>query len=130
MELIDIFNVGGAVSSFKIEESIFLKGRIYKQMAKKRTSENELVVSPAAAPVPARRKTTAASHKKHKPAISVAEPLAEPAAPPAATYDPTHEEISALAYTYWVARGRQGGCAEEDWLRAEIELRASRAVSA
>jgi Protein of unknown function (DUF2934) len=35
----------------------------------------------------------------------------------------THEQISALAYSYWEARGRQGGSPEEDWLRAETELR-------
>lgn len=35
---------------------------------------------------------------------------------------PTHEEIAALAYTYWETRGRQHGSALEDWLRAEREL--------
>ena len=33
------------------------------------------------------------------------------------------EEIAYLAYTYWEARGRQGGSPEEDWFRAEQELR-------
>jgi hypothetical protein len=36
---------------------------------------------------------------------------------------PGHEEIARLAYSYWEARGRQGGEAAEDWLRAERELR-------
>jgi hypothetical protein len=36
---------------------------------------------------------------------------------------PTHREIAALAYSYWEARGRQGGSPTEDWLRAERELR-------
>ncbi|MBZ5576886.1 MAG: DUF2934 domain-containing protein [Acidobacteriia bacterium] len=31
-------------------------------------------------------------------------------------------EIARLAYSYWEARGCQGGSAEEDWLRAENEL--------
>jgi hypothetical protein len=35
---------------------------------------------------------------------------------------PAHKEIAELAYSYWEARGRQGGSAEEDWLRAEREL--------
>jgi hypothetical protein len=35
---------------------------------------------------------------------------------------PTREEIAARAYSYWDARGRQGGSSEEDWLRAEREL--------
>jgi hypothetical protein len=36
---------------------------------------------------------------------------------------PTREQIAALAYSYWEARGRRGGSPEEDWLRAEQELR-------
>jgi hypothetical protein len=38
----------------------------------------------------------------------------------------SREEISKLAYSYWEARGYAGGSAEEDWLRAEGELRAQR----
>jgi hypothetical protein len=89
-------------------------------MAKKRTSENELVVSPGAKSVPARRKT-AVPHKTH-PANVVTETLAEPVAPPVAAYKPTREDIAALAYSYWVARGFEAGSPEEDWLRAEHEL--------
>ena len=40
---------------------------------------------------------------------------------------PSHDEIAVLAYSYWDARGRQGGSAEEDWLQAERELRGQRA---
>lgn len=36
---------------------------------------------------------------------------------------PTHEEVSALAHRYWIERGRQDGYHEQDWLRAEEELR-------
>jgi hypothetical protein len=39
-------------------------------------------------------------------------------------YAPAADEIAALAYTYWAGRGCQGGSPEEDWLRAEQELRA------
>lgn len=35
---------------------------------------------------------------------------------------PSTQEVAALAYTYWEARGCQGGSPEEDWLRAEQEL--------
>jgi hypothetical protein len=35
---------------------------------------------------------------------------------------PSHDEIAALAYSYWEAGGRQGGSQCEDWLRAEREL--------
>lgn len=33
------------------------------------------------------------------------------------------DAIAALAYSYWEARGCQGGSPEEDWFRAERELR-------
>ena len=36
---------------------------------------------------------------------------------------PSHDEIAALAHSYWEARGRQGGSPLEDWFRAERELR-------
>ena len=36
-----------------------------------------------------------------------------------------HEVISRLAFSYWEARGFQGGSAEEDWLRAEGEIQLS-----
>jgi hypothetical protein len=39
---------------------------------------------------------------------------------------PSHEDIAALAYSYWEARGFQGGSPEEDWLRAEQQLRNDR----
>lgn len=45
---------------------------------------------------------------------------------PAAARTPTREEIAALAYSYWEARGCQGGSPLEDWLRAERELQAGR----
>jgi len=40
--------------------------------------------------------------------------------------NPSHEDIAALAYSYWEARGFQGGSPEEDWFRAEQELRGGR----
>jgi len=42
---------------------------------------------------------------------------------PAVDDSPSHDEIAALAYSYWEARGHQGGSPEEDWFRAEQELR-------
>ncbi len=35
-----------------------------------------------------------------------------------------HEKVALLAYSYWEKRGRQGGTPEEDWYRAEKEVRA------
>lgn len=96
-------------------------------MARKRTSETELAVSQNTAAAPARRKTASPQRKKHTPVTAVAETVAEPAKEfggiaAASAYQPTHEDIAALAYSYWVARGYQGGTPEEDWLRAEQEL--------
>jgi len=42
--------------------------------------------------------------------------------------DPLHESIARLAYALWEARGCQGGTPEEDWFRAELEIRASLAA--
>ena len=40
-----------------------------------------------------------------------------------------HEAIQA-SYSYWEARGFQGGSAEEDWLRAEAEIQLERCANA
>lgn len=37
---------------------------------------------------------------------------------------PDREEIARLAYSCWEARGGDGGSPEDDWFRAERELRA------
>jgi hypothetical protein len=92
-------------------------------MAKKRTSESELVASTGATPVPARRRTDAASHKTRTPAMSGAEPIMAALAVSTPVSGPTHDQIASLAYSYWAARGFQHGSAEEDWQRAEDELR-------
>jgi hypothetical protein len=42
---------------------------------------------------------------------------------------PTSEEISALAYEYWVAKGYPTGSHEEDWRQAEEELVARRRLT-
>jgi hypothetical protein len=36
----------------------------------------------------------------------------------------TPQDIARLAHSYWEARGGIGGSPEEDWLRAEQELKA------
>ena len=41
----------------------------------------------------------------------------------------SQEEIAQLAYSFWEARGYQGGSPEEDWQRAEEQLR-ERALAA
>lgn len=41
----------------------------------------------------------------------------------AAATMPSREEIEKLAQNYWAQRGYQDGYAEQDWFRAEQELR-------
>jgi len=38
------------------------------------------------------------------------------------------KEIEELAYFFWEERGCQGGSAEDDWIRAEAEVRNRRSV--
>jgi len=44
------------------------------------------------------------------------------------THNLRHEEIALRAYRLWEARGCPIGSPEEDWLRAEEEIRGERAV--
>ena len=37
--------------------------------------------------------------------------------------DPNESEVAQLAYSYWEARGGEGGSPWEDWFRAERELK-------
>jgi hypothetical protein len=73
-------------------------------------------VTPKARTKAARAPETAtpAPHR-HKKATPVA----------AASPDPIvdTDEIATLAFSYWESRGYQGGSPEEDWFRAETELR-------
>ncbi len=106
-------------------------------MASKRSTGSESVVSAGAVPARGTRVT-----RKHKSApvaetsetAIVTSPAAEatvqsPAKDPVPS--PTfEEEIARLAYSFWEARGYQGGSPEDDWLRAEGELRSARLTSA
>jgi len=98
-------------------------------MPTNRTKENDIVL-PAASAAARRKTSTPAPRAKHSLNRSAATPetvaieqVDEMVAvdPP---FAPTESEIAALAYTYWAGRGCQGGSPEEDWLRAENELRA------
>jgi hypothetical protein len=96
-------------------------------MARKRNPENAVVASSGTAAAPARRKI-AAARPKHSPTTAEipAAPVPEAAtetALAASDHKPPREEIARLAFLYWEARGGQGGSPEEDWLRAEQELR-------
>jgi hypothetical protein len=96
-------------------------------MTRKRNTENEVVVSPAAGAVPSRRKSTA--RRPHAPVTERETPATPSVDAPTTEYEPTYEEIALQAYLYWEERGCQGGSSEEDWLRAEHELRARGALT-
>jgi hypothetical protein len=93
-------------------------------MARKQTSEADVVKSGTSGVSSVRRKNTAANRKKHSaPQTINAEPVAEATSVVAMVYEPTADEIALQAFLYWEARGCQGGSPEEDWIRAEQELR-------
>ncbi len=77
-----------------------------------------------AATAPARKRITRSRSVKSIETTGLADLAAAVAEAPAPGPSPTQEEIANLAYCYWEARGCQGGSPEEDWIRAEQELRA------
>jgi hypothetical protein len=104
-------------------------------MANRRTAGKDIVAEGVAAS-PRRR-----SEPKTRSNRSTAEPVAEQPkrtgrggagqllAGAAEDPKPSLAEIERLAYSFWEARGYQGGSPEADWFRAEQELR-SRAAGA
>jgi hypothetical protein len=84
-------------------------------MSHKRVSDKEIVVS---ASVPNRHKPATTRAKRSAAVVAVAPETQTP------QELPSREQIAALAYSYWVGRGRQGGSPEADWLHAEQELAA------
>ena len=98
-------------------------------MAIKRNTEKDLTVSSSAAgAAPARRKSAPKPRTQYAPVSSDLAPEAEqpetvPTVPAIAIAEPSREAIAKLAYSFWVARGYQSGSEEQDWLRAELQLR-------
>jgi len=100
-------------------------------MPKKATS-TAATASKETTPVvtPVVKKTAAPRVRKHVKAQAVAavaaveefvSALVHPA--PKAKPEPTHEEVSRLAYRFYLERGGQNGSPAEDWARAEQTLR-------
>ena len=88
----------------------------------KKTATIEKTVAPAprarAAKSPTTTRVTAprVTAPKHSKAKAVAVAQNPPQMDPG-------EAIAKIAYGYWEARGRQGGSALEDWVKAEEEYR-------
>jgi hypothetical protein len=77
----------------------------------------------AAGAAPAKRRTT-----RTKGSESSTSEISSKAAKPTLAVD--RGAVARLAYSYWEARGFAGGSAEEDWLRAEQEIRTGQATIA
>jgi len=102
-------------------------------MARKHVSENPIVSATGGAAVPARRKSVTpkrivrSASPVENPAVETpvvpSEPVAEILAAPSVAH--SSDTVARLAYSFWEARGYQGGSPEEDWLRAERELSAT-----
>ena len=80
--------------------------------------------------IPAKKAVKTVAKAETKPAARAAKTPARKTAPAnAATSkstarpEPTHAEISQLAHQYWKERGHQHGSHEDDWARAEHDLR-------
>ena len=96
-------------------------------MATKRVSEKKLVVSSGTANAPSTRK--AAPSKRTSRSAAPVEMVTDMAPNVDAPQELiAAQAIEALAYSYWMARGCEGGSPEEDWLRAERELLAAAGV--
>jgi len=84
-----------------------------------RTKKTEAEPLPSAEPKKRRTpvsKSTAVNHK-HTTKKSLTPELAAP------VRVVKSEDIAQLAYSYWESRGCQGGSHQEDWFRAEQELK-------
>lgn len=98
-------------------------------MPRKSNPEKDKAVS-GATPAKARRKTTTARPRHSVAAaetpvssVEVTETETVIVVSASGSAEPAQEEIARLAYHYWLDRGGEHGSAEEDWLRAEQELR-------
>jgi Protein of unknown function (DUF2934) len=107
-------------------------------MAKKEivTSEINSAAGAAASPVradktskPIAKRATSTKHSATKTTAIAATPVCEEAETAMAPMvnggivEIDREEVAKLAYLYWEARGGQGGSPENDWIRAEEELK-------
>ena len=96
------------------------------KMPRRRKSETKPSVSEMAAPASAGPAKRPSSARVRKAATTPRTRKESAVKPPAARQAPkiAHEEIALLAYFYWEARQSAHRSAEDDWFRAERELRA------
>ena len=85
-------------------------------MPKRKTVDADVPAEEAKPRAAAKPKAPAMHKRATKKTIDTAVPTSEP------VRAISIEEISRRAYSFWEARGYQGGTPEEDWFRAEREL--------
>ena len=69
------------------------------------------------------KKTKAPAKPRKAPAKKTANKVETLSAPPQPQPVVSHDEVARLAHRFWHERGRVDGHHEEDWYRAEQELR-------
>lgn len=94
---------------------------------KSSSSETQVEVSPAAQTKPAGA-STSSTEAPIIDSVGAVTAVENPTkvATRSTEISPTHEEIAKLAHSYWAARGYTHGSPEEDWVRAEHELKTKR----
>ncbi len=85
-------------------------------MPKRKTVDADVSAEEATPRAAAKPKTPAMHKRATKKTIETAVPTSGP------VRAISNEEISRRAYSFWEARGYQGGTPEDDWFRAEHEL--------
>jgi Protein of unknown function (DUF2934) len=103
---------------------------------RKTNTETNQVISAGAASSPSKmRPRRTATTARSKRSATAAEKPVSPAADlktetsitvsniSVSSAEPSRDEVARLAYLYWLDRGCQNGFADEDWFRAEQQLR-------
>jgi len=103
-------------------------------MARKR-NEARSIISAEGAAAPATHRRSVRASVTQQPVSAPSEPqpaavLETPIVETPAVQISEQDEIAKLAFSYWEARGCQGGSPEEDWARAEQEVRSRRKLGA
>ena len=107
-------------------------------MPRKSNPEKDIVITSGGSAAARLKRTVSATRAKRPAAATAAPATSEPEQETVTTVTAfvterqlSHEEIARVAYSLWEARGCQHGSAEEDWRRAEEQLRQlSRAAEA
>jgi DUF2934 family protein len=99
-------------------------------MPRKNNPEKDIVITSGGVAAARPKRTIAASRAKRPAATTASPAISEPEEETVTSVTAfvtkrqlSHEEIARVAYSLWEARGCQHGSAEEDWRRAEEQLR-------